>query len=144
MLSDIELFIVTWVLAGISFISLLILMFSSFELYLHKTKQRSDETHAPYKFRLSEKKARRVRDISVLMIVVGSIAGMIIDYVNWIPVTQYDDSTFIFRIARAPFGTFGFWLFFGGVLIYACHRASKEDQIQTGMEDSSGAGDPGP
>lgn len=61
MLSDVELFVVTWFLAGVGFLSLFGFAYSSMQLWLLKTNQQITGQGFPKDSRLTEKGAIRLK-----------------------------------------------------------------------------------
>ena len=129
-LSDFDLFVVTWILAGVSIISFAFLFYTSTQLFMHKTKQQTMEGVGQIGIRLSEEGATRIRNISTTVFILSSIIGAIISLVNWIPSTEYNYQTVFYRIFSATFGVFLALLTSGGILAYIFYIVLKEDETK--------------
>lgn len=130
MLSDVDLFIVTWILAGVLILSIVVLLYTSNQLFMHKVNLEGKESHVLSSLRMSEERARKYRRLSILTMISSSVAGLIIDYFNWIPPTEYNYDTVVFRIMHPSMPIFLVFLTFGVVTTYAFNRALKEDLTQ--------------
>ncbi len=129
MLSDVELFVVTWFLAGVGFLSLFGFAYSSMQLWLLKTNQQITGQGFPKDSRLTEKGAIRLRYLSILILILSSLAGGIISFVNIIPPTEYDLDTVLFRASSPDLAIFLLLLAFGGLINYVLHGAVRGNQV---------------
>ena len=128
MLSDVELFIVTWFIGGVSIVSLAILLYSSAQLFMKKTKQETLENKVLSKIRLNKEEATKIKNLSIIIFLLSSITGAIISLVNRIPYSQYNSETAFFRVFSASFGIFLGYLTFGCLMIYIFHIVLKDDK----------------
>ena len=126
MLTDIELFIVTWFLAGLGLISLFGVIYSSQQIWLRRKDLHITDQGFPKDLRLTEEGAIRLRRLSILMLILSCVTGGIISTVNWIPPTEYNYDTVLFRAAAPDLAIFSILLFFGGLIIYVFSGALKE------------------
>jgi hypothetical protein len=129
-LSDLELFIVTWILAGVSILSIVGLLFTSNQLFMHKANLEGKESHIVSRLRWSDERALKYRRLSILTMISSSVGGLVIDYFNWIPSTEYNYDTILFRMIHPSMPIFLTFLTLGSVITYAFNRALKEDLTQ--------------
>jgi hypothetical protein len=118
---------VTWILAGVLILSIAILLYSSTQLLMHKVIQYGKEFHVVSKIRMTEERALQYRRISILTMISSSVVGMITGYINWIPATEYNYNTVVFRLLSPSIALFLVLLTLGIVITYSFSTALKED-----------------
>ncbi|MFX1606085.1 MAG: hypothetical protein ACFFDD_09265 [Promethearchaeota archaeon] len=122
-MGDVQLFIVSWIFAGVSIFSIGILLYTSVQIFMHKIIQQGKEFHVVNKIRMSEQSAQKYRRLSILSMFSSSVAGIIISYVNWIPATEYNYDTVLFRLLSPSISIFLVLIIVGIIIIYAFTRA---------------------
>ena len=140
MLGDIELFIVTWILAVIFMASLGIQNYASTTLLAYKVKgQVSEDVLSDIKWkeksasdvlsnlRWSQKGASDVRTVSTILPISTSILGSIIGLANYLPVTEQNPQTIFFRTFSIPLVFFMILMTIFGVRMYMVHKALLTD-----------------
>jgi hypothetical protein len=129
-LGDVELFIVTWGLTGVSVLSIFSLLYTSNQLFMHKANLEGKESHIVSRLRTSEEQAQKYRRLSIMTMIASSVAGMVTSYINWIPPTEYNYDTVLFRLLSPSIALFLVFLTLGSIIAYAFNRALKEDLTQ--------------
>ncbi|MFW9843528.1 MAG: hypothetical protein ACFFEV_03015 [Candidatus Thorarchaeota archaeon] len=125
MLTDFELFVVTWLLAGAGFLSLYGVIYSSSQIWFHRKKLQMIDQQSP-EINTSSKSRIHLRYLSILSFFLSCIAGGIITITNWIPVTEYNHDTVLYRVLSVGFGSFLMFLLLGGFVVYAVDRVLRE------------------
>ena len=102
-LGDVELFIVSWIIllaAGTIFVIQ--------EMLIVREVRRTESLNT----------VRNPSIILLMMFIALILVGIIIDLMNVIPISSYDDETAIFRIIRPSFGVLSVMLIAGSVCMY--------------------------
>ena len=102
-LGDVELFIVSWIIllaAGTIFVIQ--------EMLIVREVRRTDSPNT----------VRNPSMIFLIMFIAIILVGIIIDLMNVIPISSYDDETAIFRVIRPSFGVLSVMLIAGSVCMY--------------------------
>ena len=97
MLGDIELFIVTWSLAGFAFISLYIMVYYSTQVFIIRNRKQTEDDDTLTAIQVSEKKALRFRNLSIIALFLITITGTYVSITNWTIINPYTSNTYIFR-----------------------------------------------
>ena len=130
MLTDFELFVMTWVLGVLSFASILLNFYASIQIFGHQTSEKDTENLAICKSRLTIKWATRIRKPMAAVFVVATLAGIAISILSWVPVIEYNPEIALLRMMRFRLSSFALLLTFGSLWIYLFHLVSKEDGIE--------------
>ena len=121
MLTDFELFVMTWVLGVLSFASIFLHLYSSIQMLDHQANEKDTEDLAARKTRLSLEWATRIRRFTIAVFVLVTLAGIVIDILRWIPIWERGPDTWLYRIMCVSVSFFALVLYGGSFLIYVFH-----------------------
>jgi hypothetical protein len=125
-LADFELFIVTWILAGVELTSLLGVIYSSYRIWLHRMSLQITDQRFPKNLKLTKEAAVRLRCISKLLLILSCIAGAIISTINWIPPGEYNYDTVLLRVFSILLDYFLILPLIGGLFVYFFSGEAKK------------------
>ena len=130
MLTDFELFVMTWVLGVLSFASIFLHLYSSFQIFYHQANEKDTEDLAARKTRLSLEWATRIRRFAIAVFVPVTLAGIVVDILRWIPIWERDPTTWLYRIMCVSVSFFALLLLGGSLLIYTFHGIGIENNME--------------
>ncbi|MDH4215030.1 MAG: hypothetical protein OEV85_14030 [Candidatus Thorarchaeota archaeon] len=125
MLSDVELFVITWILATVFMIFYVLMYYASSMVIVYKIKEYVTDDDLR-KMRWSEKVALRIKLGSTILFILIAILGTVIGYANYLPITERNPETDVFRMFSIQPSFFIALLAIGGIQMYIMQRALGE------------------
>ncbi len=123
-LGDIEIFIISWVIWVISLV-----VFGIQELLIIREVRRMGDQDDS-----SSDEAKPPSLILLVVFILLNIIGMIVDLMNRLPISEYNDETALFRVLRPSFGVLAVSLTTGFVCMYL--RRQIPSVIEGDMDSS--------
>ncbi|RDE17449.1 MAG: hypothetical protein C4K49_02785 [Candidatus Thorarchaeota archaeon] len=130
MLTDVELFVVTWVLAFVSIAAIILGIYASLNLFGHQHTVEERLKRGMNKPRLTRSQATTVQKLAVGIFIAATTTGMIVDFTSWLPVTDWNPGTELFRVMRFTFALFGLLLTFGSLLMCVFYQTARMRAIE--------------
>ncbi|MHA1908047.1 MAG: hypothetical protein ACW98Y_12180 [Candidatus Thorarchaeota archaeon] len=123
MLGDVELFILSWILAAAAFILFATQLYVDGRINQIREGKIALETDQS----ITLQKLGRVPYVTFPTFVVLNAIGMIVDLVNWIPVTEWSEGTEFFRVFRIHFAFYGVLLALGIIWLILFRLSTTND-----------------